>query len=472
MTLSRILFSFLLVATLVIALSQPSQAADCLDSARIETEIVPHFNFLSHDGRKLDPDKDIKPDLCNKKSVLNAALRAFLFIKDLGHLGSSRSDFDLGFIGDSPYEFFASRVENVVIETRPKNSDCPDQRLAFVHPVTRLDKKIWICPAIVRFDPLTISSVLVHEARHLDGPEHEHRPCTRGPLTGKHSCDRAYSDGGSYAVGAEYQVKLSRSEEVSPAMRAFARAGALTDFLQRFTYLPFDLKEGALLRDSQNALSFFDGEKEISTGLHTKAHTVLSLQAGLPMFFEPLDGSVQTYEFHTQFGKPVPDILTEHFSKRMSAGDQKEVIDVVYGDEYACVLMKTALECYGKDLALFRKSLASLEPLRFVFTYKSRLIQSRVVHLITKDGYLYRLPTTSQELQERDPKDWPRSSNLFNKTAIQPWGRGTEIGLTIDGKVLLYKQKSRQWELIPALESRQIRDVIAPFVWSTQLNEL
>lgn len=456
------LAAFALLSILSLTYS-PSAQAECLDTAATEA-IKAEFSFEGPENTA------VKLDLCNESSTGFAALRALQFMKELPALDLPKSEFNNNFIDTHPYAYFKARVKKIVLDERKDSEACPDQRLAFVSPYMREEKKFWVCPNAANFGVITLSSAFIHEARHEDGGEFAHKMCAAGPYANQLSCDQSYADGGAYAIGLEYLVKLSRAEKLDPEIRERARSLAIADFLQRFNDLPLDLQAGALLRDdASGALSFFDGDKESGLGLNLNASTILSIQAGLPLIFDPAKEEASVYAYRAgSLAAPVSDVLTRHFANALSPDERSELRDVIYTKDYACILLKRGLRCYRPDRETFALAISHFEPRRFVYGERSRILGAGSVAILGQDGFLYALPGEAESLQRSNPKAWPKSKGPAALVAAEKWPGG-ELVLQTDGTVNTFSYRERKATPVPSLAGRKFRDLKAPFVWSKKL---
>jgi hypothetical protein len=88
---------------------------------------------------------------------------------------------------------------------------------------------MYACPAALTtsFSSLDRASVMMHEARHIDG--FPHVTCTKGARKGiQGACDTKISDGGSYAVTVETYAQLAKfAEGIHPAMKSYAKSSAV-----------------------------------------------------------------------------------------------------------------------------------------------------------------------------------------------------------------------------------------------------
>ncbi|RZA09620.1 MAG: hypothetical protein EOP11_01125 [Proteobacteria bacterium] len=447
------------------ALAPGLARAECLDAKAVEA-LRADFTLEAPEGITL------KIDLCDERSTAFAALRTLLFVKELPSLDQPKSEFNQNFISTSPYQFFKDRVKKLVLDERSDSDSCTDDRLAFVSSYMRAEKKFWVCPNAANFGVITLSSAFIHEARHEEGGEYAHKICSKGPYANQMSCDQSYEDGGAYAIGLEYLVKLSRAPNLSAEIRERARSLAMADFLQRFNDLPLGLRSGALLRDdASGVLSFYDGNQETPIGLKTAPHVILSSQAGLPLLFDAKN-IAKIYAYRGEnLSAPISDVLTRHFDEALAPAERSEVKDVIYSREFACLLLSARLICYGPDREPFNVAVNNFVPKRFVYGEKSRLLGPGTVALLGEDGFLYQLPPKAEALRESKSSAWLKSSAPATIAAALPWPGG-ELLLDPAGALSTFSYAQRKAAPLDAFRGRKFRDLVGPFVWSKKLEEL
>jgi hypothetical protein len=247
----------------------------------------------------------------------------------------------------------------------------------------------------------------------------------------------------------------------------------VADFLQRFNDLPLGLKSGALLRDEASGrLTFFDGEQENEIGLSASPAAVVSLQAGLPLLFDPAKPEAEIYAYRAgALAAPVSDVLTRHFAEVLKPAEKADLRDALYTSGYACLLLRQGLRCYRPDRAQFSLTFTHFEAARFLFGERSRLLGPGRVAILGSDGYLYELPSEAGALEGSDPKAWARSERPAPFRAAQAWPGG-EIVLNLDGTLNSFSYRERKALPFKNLTGRKFRDLKAPFVWGKKLEEL
>lgn len=135
---------------------------------------------------------------------------------------SSSDDLFSGRFAKDWYGYFEQRITDIDIQ-----SSCQKGVGAFVY---MWGSTMYVCPMLLsaNFTALDRASVMMHEARHIDG--FPHTTCRQGPRQGlQGACDTRIADGGSYAVSVETYAQIARyAPDVHPALRAYAKSSAVT----------------------------------------------------------------------------------------------------------------------------------------------------------------------------------------------------------------------------------------------------
>ncbi len=228
-----------------------NSSADCIDKDRID-KTWNTFDFRTEYNR--DGSAVIeKVDRCDSKSVVYKVLKAWHTMEDLPLLNAKEDAFNQSAFGVSATRFVKNRIKTLTFDTAESDT-CKNGAAAYV---VNSQDMAYICPASGQFSTLFLMDVLIHESRHVDG--YPHSPCARGFLKDEvlYACDKSYSAHGSYGIGAEFKVRVARTENVNLALRSEARAEALSDFMTRFNSLPLGLQEGLFCSNNNSRAVFF-----------------------------------------------------------------------------------------------------------------------------------------------------------------------------------------------------------------------
>lgn len=454
------MFKTLFGIILILLVNSAAQAADsCLDAARVEAEIFSQFQIVTEDSK-------IQYDNCDDGNILRKFAEALLFLKDT-QVGAAPADIDLGILGNSPFGFFTDRISTVVFDAKA-NRRCASSVMAYV--LSNEKSTMHICPYLNQFDAFTMSSTLVHEARHVEG--YSHARCAHGlmAVTDSAACDPNYHQyKGSYATGTEYEIKVSYSPEVSGLIRQQARSRAVVGLLERFNELPLGMKTGALLQTTKGAVLFFDGEKATEI-MQVPAGSILTSRSSLPTFFDRIGAQVQSYIFGGVFVSTAGE-YADTFRRKFSAQEREELLDVSYTGDYSCLLFKDKLRCGADTDADVEISLAGLEPVQFLSSTNSILVEKNALNIATRDGAVYNLPVFWKDFQQMPGKTLPRDPDLKNVVSLGPWQNNQEIVVSTDGRVLLFSGRQKPWGKVEGLPLETFEKLIAPYYWSPRLDE-
>lgn len=442
-----------------------AQAAECLN-ARVAEDLIKDFSWVS----------DSSVSDC-QNSLAQKTLAALLTIKMLPALSQKTDEFNRNNLKELPYAYFKNRIRVIVLEQDGskrcgfvKNSVVSGGVSAF-----QTRDEMHVCPRVLNSSTFRLSSIFVHEARHVDG--FSHVQCEHGVLAtfdqsrnGGGSCDTSFEQGGSYGVQVEYEAAISRSSGVNSAVRQEARGLALTDMMMRFNQLPLGLTYGAVLHSDSGKILFYDGNNlQPLPGLETSETGILTMQYGSPTLYDPATGTISTQDSSSQVVADTTGVAARKF-RELGPEQREGLLDVFYHQEYSCFLFPTHLQCMnGSNRADIR--LRAIKPLRFLFTERSVLVQENILFIAAENGYLYALPASWDELVTASESDLKRSADAYKVLNIGPWAANDEIVLNQYGAILHYATEEKKWSLIPALRAKY-KKVFAPYLWSKKLRDL
>jgi hypothetical protein len=455
------MFKTLFGIILIVLLNSAAQAADsCLDTSRVNSEIFNQFDIVTEDS-------NIKYDNCADDNIIRKLAEALLFLKDV-RVGMIPDDLDLGILGTSPFGFFTDRISTIVFDAK-SNNRCGSSVMAYV--LSGEKATMHICPYLNQFDAFTMSSTLVHEARHVNG--FSHARCKHGlmAVTGSAACDPNYHEyKGSYATGTEYEIKISYSPEVSGLLRQQARSRAVVGLLERFNELPLGMKTGALLQTTQGTVLFFDGEQATEL-LQVPENSILTSRSSLPTFFDRANAQVQSYIFGGVFVNTAGE-YADSFRRKFSAQERADLLDVSYTGDYSCLLFKDKIRCGADADPDIEMNLSGIDPVQFLSSPNSDLVQKNALNIATHDGAIYNLPVFWKDLQKMTGKSLPRDPYLKNLVSLGPWIDNQEIAVTTDGQVMIFSAESKSWMKAEGLPAESFQKLMAPYYWSPRLDQL
>ncbi len=204
------------IATLFISNAHAQDVTtDCISQKEMK-EISSHFTQFANLANA---------EFCNNDSKEWHLLSSLMFMRKTqfaNEMPVSKDELFTGRFAKDWYGYFIGRIDALEVV-----ADCPKGVIAYVYAFG--DKTMYTCPMALTktFSSLDRASVMMHEARHIDG--FPHITCTRGARKGlQGACDKKISDGGSYAVTVETYAQLSKyAQGIHPAMKAYAKASSV-----------------------------------------------------------------------------------------------------------------------------------------------------------------------------------------------------------------------------------------------------
>jgi hypothetical protein len=197
------------------AASAQTNTADCI--AKSELQVIashfPQFSSLAN------------ADFCNDDSQNWHLLSSIMFMRKTEFsqtMTPSQDELFSGRFAKSWYDYFIGRINELNVV-----DNCPKGVIAYVYSFG--GNTMYVCPLALTnsFSSLDRASVMMHEARHIDG--FPHITCTHGARKGiSGACDTNIAKGGSYAVTVETYAQLAKyAVGIHPAMKAYAKSSAV-----------------------------------------------------------------------------------------------------------------------------------------------------------------------------------------------------------------------------------------------------
>ena len=297
-----VVLSFAFIST---AHADVNVGADCIAQSEMKV-IAGHFTQFAGLANA---------DFCNDNSKNWHLVSSIMFMRKTQFsqtMQPSKDELFSGKFSKSWYDYFIGRIDNLEVV-----ADCPKGVIAYVYMMG--DKTMYTCPAALttNFSSLDRASVMMHEARHIDG--FPHMTCTKGARKGiQGACDTRISDGGSYAVTVETYAQLGKyAEGIHPALKAYARSSAVIYAEEAFEN-PVKINRTENLLVLTNALDFHSvnlQKNEIKKlGRATSEGHIV--RRGQHMIFFPTDKTLKAqYVFANNEGELVQspsDFVTEY----------------------------------------------------------------------------------------------------------------------------------------------------------------
>jgi WD40 repeat protein len=358
--------------------------------------------------------------------------------------------FDQQIIHGSAYDFFERRVKKIQFESKGRGM-CRGNVNAYVSYSD--DGIMHICPCLANQDDLIISTALIHEARHFDG--YNHTTCNHGFYNGQaKSCDESYSEGGAYAAGVEYLVKVARAYNIDRSIRQNARALAIESLLDKFNELPLGIEKGAILVADDLSVLFYNGETSTPLRPLARATDHLYLVGGHLEVYDPIEKTSTKLTDGVTLG-PVENI-------EYGGEETGEFVDWYMDSGTQCSLYTHKVICFfqGRRVDL---PISGFTPVGF-WSYAPIVSDDNVIHIISKERRIYNFTADSQAFQ----------SKTAPVASVADWNKSYFLALGFDGSVFFLKKEHGIPDYVtPGLDtSHTFTKIIAPYYWSKQLQEL
>lgn len=442
------------LSSLASAQEKAPEAPVCLDEARV-AKVVKTFTWSS--GRDDDGKVIGYKTLCDAASPFYQAMKAWIMLEDFPLLAMQKDEFNYSVLGKSATGYVRNRVNEFVFD-RTDSIGCKREGVAAY--VMNNTPTVHLCPHLKNFSTYFLMGVLIHEARHVDG--YPHSDCRRGNMKGfAGACDNKYSDGGSYGVGTEFDVRVSRTEGIDPALRAEARANAIESLFNRYNKLPLGLADGVFAQTDKRGL-YFVGPDDTTEVLAETPTGILVNRYGAPAWFDAEKAQAMGTDLVGNMG-PAGGTVAEAFRTTYSPELRKALVDLYYGSAYACQLFETEVKC-GANKEDFTYALPS-KPIGFV-TY------DKYVGINFEDGKVYVIPTTIEDFKAKDISKWQvgRPADRYRYYVSLDTAFG--ISLEADGRLRTTDGIKQKGVVIPDLDAYRFEKIIGPAIWSPRMKEL
>ncbi|WP_413577870.1 hypothetical protein ACLVWU_05225 [Bdellovibrio sp. HCB290] len=458
---SIIVFSF--IASLLLGTPALSaNSAECVNKDSL-SKTLSQFK-ISH----LDEDGEVLKDFELEDACVGGAFQAVAegvqFLRKIPAPKNLPSRYATLISQEGPTKFLNNRIKEIHI-TWPNDYTCEQGALGYVKS-DETENRMYICNHVNIHDytPLYVAHILVHEARHIDG--FPHQQCIQGMFNFDiYACDSSYQEQGSYGIGTGlmlYTYKGAKNE----ALRDEARSNIVLDMTNRFNTLPMELSSGAILQDTQNNISFYDGN-ETTLGEFTDEISVMTSRLGTPYIFFK-NGEVSKYLF-TKEWPLLEGSLVDNYRK-LKRREMNELIDINFDLGY-CFLFPKQMKCLQEG-RFHEFSFSALNPVSF---WPQLLGKDTSNAILNDDGKVY---TIRDEIKEfvYSENEILNSSELQIKNrypGVTSWtmlGNGRILGVSPEGYMMQSVSKGK-WKRAKEFEDYKFKRIL-PFMWSKKLEAL
>lgn len=446
----------------------PAWAAPCGDVAGLR--------LLVSSNNDRDP-ADFQPADCSEDFAAKVSL-ALENMANLPMLERGPEDLDFNFINLPPIEFVRARAKRLVLNLNPKSSHCVAGVVAYV--IESRSKTFFLCPYAGTLPSTVIQSNIIHESRHLDGPEfkgelgpnhpkldqsYPHATCKKGVFAGYDACDEDMKNGGSYSIQTEFYLKIAATKALPKEIRDIARVAAITFLMDHFSEIPVPYKTGALLLSEDGVLYFYDGvaAEEIRRDI---SHQNIVAIRNLPTLLNRETGQVTNFWGSAEV--PAPGSFSKLFGK-FTPRERNEILDVYYGGLKACFLFTTHVYCQiGNDSVSLRFP-PEIEPLQLNILSG----MGDVVSVIDKKGDQYFLPL-KKFANEWSVEDLGKNIHLRGFQSVALIAGHFNAGIMPDGTLVQWQQSEglENYKAVSGFAGRRFKKIMGPFIWSDRLQKI
>jgi len=494
----------LLVLYTSIFSSFASANQDCLDRNKVKlalSEIKLFSEVPSSMSRTtMNPLHSSEIDLCDEDNVVNKTISALIYMHEM----DLKSDSNNLFAKEGALGYFKKRVKKIYFEESNEET-CKGGTLAYVFQF-ELDVMHICSRKSEDFESdIKTSSILIHEARHLDGYDHtlcKHRNSIKVDYKKKSSessgtCDTDFPSQGSYGFQVTYLLDLYSKSE-NKVEKQIARSDAITELLSHFNTLPLDIKSGKLEVDKNGTATFVDKNDNLKgpytrTTLFHLGPTIKSVSMlwNNPIFFDET-GAVTSYNYSQNLEAAVGP-TADYYRINFSNEDYKDLLDIVYKkywSEYGCFLFTSHLLCmdpWNKDLVV-NIPLSKIQPEGFTIV-ENFASKYDLVYLKDRQGNQYRLPHSFKSLQKTTEESLLYQFKRTVQKSKNPFFNAESGFLLNDSLIESYlpnllsahnnrfftdddenKISSSPFSIIK--ETTASEWIVSPFYWSRKLEEL
>lgn len=450
--------SFIILYCLMTSTFALASTTNCLNQDEIK-------DILSDVKLTMAGTIDKEKALCDDGNILYQTSKALLYLKKIDKQLIQTSESNSKILSNGAYDYFTSRIKEIKVENFLSRSCASVGVMAYVIP--REGAIMHICGTIAqyKFSEFMLASTLIHEARHIDG--FAHVLCTHGSLKGGDldiggACDSTYELQGSYGIETSYALDVYNST-VDPLEKQETRSAAIRGLLGRFNKFPLDIEEGIITQSKKGSINFFDGNQKIKlmnnaiTGLMTNRDAV-------PVFFND-DGSVKTYFYASELAEGEGRFANLY--RGFSQAEQKDLVDVYYGDNYSCMLSKKNLHCgFSPNENEIDIALDLIKPVKFIYSQKDKILS-----ISSTDGYLYKLSNNWAELKATfSEKNFLKSKAPVNLLAYAT-AKDEGYGVRFNGELFNDSNKGNG-KIVKKYKDEKLKSIFGPFYWSKKLEDI
>jgi hypothetical protein len=443
MKIIKLVFLSLLICLSVATVkAETNTTKDCISQSEMKT-IAGHFTQFSNLANS---------EFCNDDSKTWHLLSSLMFMRKTQfspNMPASQDDLFTGRFANNWYEYFIGRINELEIV-----NDCPKGVIAYVY---MFGNTMYTCPTALTnsFSSLDRASVMMHEARHIDG--FPHMTCSKGARKGlQGACDEKIADGGSYAVTVETYAQLAKyAEGIHPALKAYAKSSSVIYADEAFENpVRINRDEKLLLFDKNAGFHSLN----VGTGELKKLGSAVAagkiVKRGQHMILFPLDKTLKAqYVFSKDEGtieQSPTDFITEY--NNQSPEQKAQLVDLHIGAQWSARIYKdkVSFTCDPRSTAV-RDIALPTESLAVSLIYPDGYSREKYVALVaSSNGTIYEVGCLNKQAtlkvsQTRLDQNYVRIHKANNQTfGLNSEGklfkiegsRSTPVVTNLDGSIL------------------------------------
>lgn len=402
-------------------------------------------------------------NLCDDESVAFKVIKSITYMAELeSKTREQKNNLTSIVFKEGPLTFFKSRVKNIYFEPSKKfrkegDLRCNNTELAFVSMRER--SALHICTGNISHETEVdaMSFILLHEARHVDGPVHV--VCSHGSNfeydtlnnTRRFACDNDYESQGSYGIDASFAIDLYKMS-TSQIKRQRARSKVVSTLVTNFNKLPFGIEVGRIVASHKRGILFYpykNGEALNNNLIHennlggVQFLPIPKIKPKIERQYHTLSGMTETINglainnqqliAYSNIGRVYmyskrslvsigPLKIADYFRYSLSTKEQASLVDVfhqTFDINYGCLLMSQSMVCMNDtSQVIYRMEFSNIQPQGF-YIYKDPASRFESIYLLDKSNRSYPLPNDFRMLRsfskEQTLVDFSEQDKILNK---------------------------------------------------------
>ena len=399
-------------------------SADCIPQSEMKV-IAGHFNQFANLANA---------QFCNDDSKNWHLLSSLMFMRKTQfspNMPVSKDELFTGRFANNWYDYFIGRINELEIV-----NDCPKGVIAYVY---MFGNTMYTCPMALTksFSSLDRASVMMHEARHIDG--FPHITCSKGARKGiQGACDKKIADGGSYAVTVETYAQLAKyAEGIHPAMKAYAKSSAIVYADEAFeSPVRINRDEKLLVLDSNSDFHALNVQTNELTKLGKAVATGKIVKRAQHMIIFPTDKTIKAqYIFANDEGsieQSPSDFIAEYNAQ--TPEQKANLVDMHIGAQWTARVYKTqvTVACDPRAPGTTDLKLPAGQVAANLVYPDGYARDTYTAHIVTEAGALFEVSCANKQASLK-----PSTLRLDQPYARIHKANGQVFGLTTEGK--LYK---------------------------------